>query len=669
MLCQAGRFSDVQGLLFPGGQLMTPHIIGPALFAKNDRGRLLSRIATIFPDDRVLVTVPGIHFFQQEVYLDWLDQERQARGLAPLTADQRNTERKKAVSLFVDDGSIQIRPDSDNMPLVFAADAVLQELLPASRIRFLNALDPRVHDAVKRRGECWRITPLPKSTDEMKLMIHDCRTGIEGHDIYYYSKATGTRWLTCQEFQRLGALADDELCRHLAEIHRYCTCQNDQGNPEVDFFGADPAFRSRLAAADFTATESGALRAAYRTLQEEFCRAVAPELRRDDMENVHWRRRMYAALVPYGEDVASEEELLGLGAEFFMQVEWLPGGRIDQGELILDPILEQARPASGVPQPATVDYGQARGLLFNLVREYGDLEYVNLGRVITSMARRPFPGGRRGVYLVEMKRRDSAEEILKIIRMQRWGVREHLDEGKPLLDAVLNSEEYTEYILDRRLACRQLGMNLPVQVVTRKISEIYFGKQKRYWTTRIWSPYFERDYIRGITTDMVPPSRFEDREFALRFAEHLGRAAASNIIVGRQSQAGTAIFDNGDEVLTEDPHGLPADILITDHTGAFGAFDTDIYQLAAAYAKPVNDRVAYVANRREFTDVYVGACVANFARIQQEYRDRRRSFDALFADRPRDEKGSLAYRWERVLKRLDETDLGRLEAAIRKNLC
>ena len=52
---------------------------------------------------------------------------------------------------------------------------------------------------------------------------------------------------------------------------------------------------------------------------------------------------------------------------------------------------------------------------------------------------------------------------------------------------------------------------------TRKISETYFGKRKRYWTTRIWSPYFERDYIRGITTDMVPACRFEDHEFAMRF--------------------------------------------------------------------------------------------------------------------------------------------------------
>jgi len=357
-----------------------------------------------------------------------------------------------------------------------------------------------------------------------------------------------------------------------------------------------------------------------------------------------------------------------LGAEFYMQVQWLPGGRIDGGELILDPVLDEARPTSGEADLATLDYGQAKSLLFNLVREYGDLEYVNLGRVGSSMARRPFPGGRRGVYLVEMKRRDDAEEIIKFIRMQRWGVREHLDEGKPLLDSVLNSEEYTEYILDRRLACRQLGMNLPVQVVTRKISETYFGKQRHYWSTRIWSPYFERDYIRGIPTDMVPSCRFEDREFTLRFAALLGRAAAPNIIVGRQSQSGTVVFDNGDEVLIEDENGQPSNILVTDHTGAFVAFEADIYQLAAAYAAPINDRLERVVNTAEFAGAYASACVDNFARIQQEYRNRRRAFDALFKDRPRDEAGSLAYRWERVLKRLDEADPKKLVAAIRKNI-
>ena len=647
---------------------MTPRIIGPELFAKNEQGRLISRIATIFPEDNVVVTVPGIHFCQQEIYLDSLDRERQASGLPRLTSEERCRQHEKAVSLFVDDGAIQIRPEPDNMELVFAADAVLQRILAKPRIRFLNALNPKVRDAVKRRGECWRITPLPKHTGEMRQMIRESRVGIEGRDIYYYSMTTGTRWLTCHEFAQLANLDDGALRVHLVEIAKYCTCRNDERNREVDFFLANPTFRDKLTAVDFATLDGPELRATHTALQQDFTSAVPPVLRRDNVDSAEWRRRMYAVLVPNSDDVASEEELLGLGAEFYMQIEWLPGGRIDGGELILDPVLEEARSQGVKTDTSTLDYRQAKSLLFNLVRECGDLEYVNLGRVGTSMARRPFPGGRRGVYVVEMKRRDSSEDILKIIRMQRWGVHEHLDDGKPLLDAVLNSEEYTEYVLDRRLACRQLGMNLPVQVVTRKISETYHGKQKRYWSTRIWSPYFERDYIRGIATDMAPPCRFEDDEFAMRFATLLGRAAAPNIIVGRQSRSGMVIFDNGDEVLVEDDRALPVDIMVADHTGAFVAFETDIYQLALAYAAPINDRIAHVARPTEFANAYVGACLIKFSQIQQEYRNRRRAFDSLFADRPRDEAGSLAFRWERVLERLDKTDLTKLEAAIRKNM-
>jgi len=44
---------------------------------------------------------------------------------------------------------------------------------------------------------------------------------------------------------------------------------------------------------------------------------------------------------------------------------------------------------------------------------------------------------------------------------------------------------------------------------------------------------------------------------------------------------------------------------------------------------------------------------------------RRRAFERLFEYRPRDEAGSLAYRWEMILKRLESTDPVALARAIR----
>ena len=54
--------------------------------------------------------------------------------------------------------------------------------------------------------------------------------------------------------------------------------------------------------------------------------------------------------------------------------------------------------------------------------------------------------------------------------------------------------------------------------------------------------------------------------------------------------------------------------------------------------------------------------------LQEDYRRRKRSFDTLFKHRPRDERGSFAYRWERILARLDHTDPLALTQALRKQL-
>ena len=170
-------------------------------------------------------------------------------------------------------------------------------------------------------------------------------------------------------------------------------------------------------------------------------------------------------------------------------------------------------------------------------------------------------------------------EILQIIRMQKWGVRERLDQGKDLLQAMIESEEYTEYILDRRLGCRQLGMNLSPRISTRKLTERYTGKQRQLEGITIWSPYFQRDYIRGFATARLPTDRLRNPDYAITLADLLGGAAAPNLIVGRSNISGQLIFDDGDEVVAEDTKGMPVDIIVADHTGTFGSFREDLTQL------------------------------------------------------------------------------------------
>ncbi|MDD4872583.1 MAG: hypothetical protein PHR77_18695 [Kiritimatiellae bacterium] len=651
------------------GENLKIEIVGEYPLAKDNQGNLKSRIGTIFTNTNTLITVPGIHATQRMAYIERLNRKRRQIGVDPLTIDEENVEARNSVDLIMEENEVLIRPDPDNMAIAFKADEILQEIVSKQQIKFLYVFNQKVKDAIKWRGEYWRISPLPKSSEKMINMISASRIGITGKPIYYYNKAKGTKLLTCDEFCRLGKLDDEELRKYLLEINKYGYCSNRMENPEIAFFMVDKAFScSDFINQDFAKISSLQLRKIYDNLKKKFCDAVPLEFRVDDPQNMDWRNKIFAVLTEQKEGVVSEEPIAGLSSEFFMQIEWLPGARIEQGELIFDPIFEEKSKKPGDAELERLCDEKSRGFIFSFLREYGDLEYVNIGRLTTSLSKRIASRNRRDVYIAEIKHRESEKETVRFIRMQKWGVYERLDDGKSLLDAIVESEEYTDYILDRRLGCRQLGMNLPQRVTSRKIAERYFGKKREYHGITIWSPYFERDYIYGTATDKTPKHKFENETFALKYAHLLGGAAAPNMIIGRMDLDGRVVFDDGDEVIVEDSNGMPVDLVVSDHTGTFVDYQSDLQNFASDYAMPVNRRAEYLPDTREFAHVYLLAFVERFSKIQQEYRKRKRAFDTLFKGRRRDEGGSFAYRWERILDRLNKTEPLQLQELIRKNI-
>lgn len=650
-------------------ELPTPlTILGDHPFAKNAKGKLKCRIGTLFPSTGVLVTLPGIHATQRQAYLDWLEQGRKDSAQGPLSPQEYASVWYEAVDLIMEDGSLYIRPDPKNMPLAFAADELLQEYFPKHRIHYLNLLNAEVRGAIKRRGELWRIASLPKTIDEMKAMIAASRIGIGGREIYYYNKTTGTRLLTYQDFVWLGTLGEEELRKHLVEIRTYSAESNAHNHVEVHCFAADETFGSeQLARHDFAAIPAEQLWNVYTDLKERFREAVEPVFRHDSPDDAEWRGAMVAALVAPREEDVAEELRLGLSPEFYMSILWLPGGRIESGELFFDSLFELS--AAGLDEEvAGLCDDKVRQFIFNFVREYGDLEHVNVGRVIGSLSRREAVRGRRDVYVAALKLANSDREIVHIIRMMKWGTREHLNAGRPLDEAMIRSEQYMEYILDRRLGCRQLGMNLPPRINAKRISEWFV---RDGWRVRIWSPYFERDYIHGIATDKLPDCRLENDSYALQFAALLGEAAAPNMIVGRCDLQGHVLFDDGDEVVIEDDRGMPREIVVADHTGTFNDFLSDLDHWIDDYARPIRRRLNRVSQPEVFATAYLDAFVARFRAIQDEYRRRRKAFDSVFKYQPPDAAGNFPYRWEKVLERLDRGDPAAiaelLRAAILKN--
>ncbi len=398
------------------------------------------------------------------------------------------------------------------------------------------------------------------------------------------------------------------------------------------------------------------LRGVYEGLVHRFQEAVPPECREDDPDSGEWRQRMFSTLVTEDHELVREEELLSLSPEFHMQIQWLPGGRMSNFEMVFDEVFEEDG-----EDPFEEN---AREFLYNLVREYEDLEYVNIGMVVNSLSRRSPCRGRREVYVVVLKRRGYAKEVVNLIRMQKWGIREHLDEHRKLSEAMLRSDEYTEFVLDRRLACRYLGMNIPRRITARKICERYFGPGQKPKGGMIWSPYFERAYIKGIATDKIPRGRFQDAGFSMQCARLLGQAAASNIILGRSDADGNVLFDDGDEIVIEDAQGAPLEIVVADQTGTFADFENPLQAFAAAYADPVNRRMEYLSDPEAFAQAYLEAFTQRFTCVRDKFRRRRRAYEMLFKIRPCDDRGCFADRWRKVLERLDRTDLSEVAGII-----
>jgi hypothetical protein len=641
--------------------------------ARHRDGRLKSRIGTVFPRSHTVVTVPGIHAMQRLAYVDVLNAERTASGGPPLTRQEESALWANAVDLIMEGDTIQIRPDPNNMPLAFEADRLLRRLVSKYQILFLNIFNPKVREAVKQRGECWRFASLPTSRSEMKRRISELRIAIQCGDIYYYNSTTGTHFLTYQEFSQLGRLGAGELRRHLQEIQKYSASTNRLGNAEIAFFMSDGTFSHKTVAGyDFAEVDESQLLSLLEMLTERFREAVPAEFHSDNPKHAGWRNRMFSSLVAEKSDLVPEEMLLGLSPEFFMEVQWLPGGRVVRGDLRFDVVFEDGDESKTPASTTRRDLRDeaARELLHNFVREYDDLEYVNIGRVENSLSRRrPLQLGRRAVYLAVIKVRSNPKEIVNVVRFQKWGVREHLDRGKQLLQAIYDSQEYTEYVLDRRLACRHLGMNIPWKITAGKLCEKHVGQAPGSKPIMVWSPYFERAYVRGVATDKVPHQRLADEAFWRQFARLLGAAAAPNLIVGRCTSANqTVLFDDGDEVLVEPGGNAPAQIVVADQMGTFVDFSQDLSVSAPSYAEPINRRVEFLPDPSEFALIYLDAFLENFLAIQQKCRMRRRAFDSLFHNRPYDEKGSFAFRWEQVLKRLDRSDPGELRDRIRDHL-
>jgi hypothetical protein len=107
---------------------------------------------------------------------------------------------------------------------------------------------------------------------------------------------------------------------------------------------------------------------------------------------------------------------------------------------------------------------------------------------------------------------------------------------------------------------------------------------------------------------------------------------------------------------------------VADQTGTFVDYLNPLQASAAAYADPVNRRIDFLPDPEGFARAYLDGFMEKFSCVQKKYRRRRKGFDTLFKNRLYNVDGSFAYRWERVLKRLDQSDSRELTEIIQSHL-
>jgi hypothetical protein len=629
-------------------------ILGPDLLARDADGQALSPIATVFPHYRAVVTGRGIHGMQVGQFIDYLAAQVFGQEGHEFQYEDEDLVYQDAVALLVHGQVVLIRSEPEAMERMFEADEVLQLLVPKDQIQFTGAYLEQVRAQLRSRGESWRISQPPRSVEEMCLYIQRSRASVGTGAVYYHNPQTGSRFLTYQEFERIRPLIRADCAEALArlkEIVQLTRLINNQGVRELALFlpngKALEVYALERVIADLAscgaAPDVCAAEARFDQFAEAFAAGAGEDLLEDDEKNAAWRTGMFCRLSDINEK-AVEECVLGLSQEFYLNIRWVRGARIVTGQLLFEPEVEL----------------RVRNLITHFWKSCDGLVSINVGRVEMPQNPKRRPDERRDVLLIVLGFGDAREEV-HIARMAKWDVIHRLKQGKPLAQAVAETEEYCRFIFDRLHAATELGMPIPAFTMIRLKDEMP-GSKLEYPVF-----FFSRGYVSGMVSDKLPGYRYggEHRDrFIVCLAACLGHAATASLVLGRADAfSETVHFDDGDEIVQLDDAGVPCRVTIAETTGSFANWWTPMRDLLPQCLQRLTEHLAKARAHgasAQALDAAVAAFERRFleelGRVQELVRRDSDRLHGLFADRP-NETGGIRFRWEHVLARVANTDL------------
>lgn len=633
-------------------------LLGPDLFATDDEGKLLSPIASVFPKYHVLVVARGIHSTHVEIMREFLKKRPPETPQKEPGAEEAVYQ--DAVPLFIRDSHVLIRSDPRHMDRAFAADAMLQRLLPKDRIEFTGTHLDEVRASLRLRGESWRISPPPSSINEIVSYIHSSRVSVGTGTIYFHNVHSGTRFLTYEEFLKIRPFLrerQEEALARLREIVQLTHLINDQGVSESDFFLPAGKGISTDALEDLIfllerkrpGLNIEELEGLFDRFAITFAQAAGPELSNDDEQDPVWRTTMFCRLCDIDEKTV-EEWTLGLSPEFHLNVRWLPGARISDGELLCEPNVEP----------------RVQSLITHFWETWEGVVSINVGRVETSQTDRDRTGEEREVFLVVLGLQEGRENI-RLLRMIKWDVMHRLKRGMPYNQAIVETIQYRDYIFDRLCAATRLEIPIPSFTEIRLEEEVP-------GLAPIPVFFFDREYFPGMVTDKIPSARYAQKGFIVCLSRLLGVAAAASLILGRASpRTGHSFFDDGDEVIQLDENGLPHCLIIVETTGSFTDWTTPVIKMLphcllhlCGHLEKARERGIQTEEILAAIDEFAGALIGEIGRIQQLLREQSFALRSLFEDRV-PEPGGMRHRWEGVLNRIEATDIEDLRRLVTRS--
>ena len=640
----------------PSRRIKGLEILGPDIFASDEIGQPLSPIAVIFPRLCLLVTGRGIHAELVGVAEEFLRTRVQRSEQRDMTVEEEHELYENVVPMMARDSVVLLRSFPDDMERVFAADELLQRILPKKCILFTGVHIAKVREQLRRRGESWRISPPPRSSKEVYQHIRASRVHVNSNVTYYQNAQSGERFLTYEEFQRIRPLlrkAPPKALQRLNEINHLSHLLNDQGVPELSFFLPAESKLTTKPLEDLISSlqnpsspqDLDRAEALFDFFSLSYAVAAGDELTVDGEKYTTWQTTMFCRLYDLNEEVL-EEWLLGLSAEFHLNVRWLPGANLGGGDVVFEANVEP----------------KVRSVINYFLESWPGIISINVGRVESPLTERDATGEEREVYLVVLGLPQGKEEI-RLLRLIKWDVLHRLKQGFPLSQAINDTLSYRDYILDRLKAAASL--KLPIL----SYSTIQFGEHLP-GIGEVPIFFFDRCYVAGMVTDKIPLPFYAKKGFIVRLARLLGMAAAASLVLGRAShRSGELFFDDGDEVIQLDQEKLPERLIISETTGSFTDSTTPILELLlqcfkslAAHLEKARGRETPKVDLLAAVDAFTGALTGEIGRMQSLLQDDAAGLRSLFDTRTA-EPGSVRARWENMLNRLAATDQAEIRQA------